>query len=363
MRQADPGRESGRYHGGVSTQTALPRPVERSRNVRSWAIIILTNLISLICLAWVLNGAGLTHIWVEIRHMHWAWVSLAVISNLLVFLLQGWRWKLLLQPIERVPFVHTLQAIYVGLFANEVLPLRAGELIRCFLLSKSSNVPLSVTFASALIERIFDGVWLMGCFFFCLHVHRMPPVLVKGGYILGIIIVISAIVIGYAMYAKQQSLNLFFGMAWPRWFNTLIEDLHLIGHSRYLYFSFFISGAFMLSQILPIYTLVRATGLAVPWTASFVMMVLLRLSSIVPQAPGNLGSFQWVTARTLIIFGLASPHAKRFSLILWAVVTIPLIIVGFLALAITGVKMSHLHRDAAAAAQQRRDETTVGSIQ
>lgn len=346
----------------MSTQTALPRPVERSRKARSWAIVILTNLISVICLAWVLNGAGLTHIWGEVRRMHWAWVSIAVLSNLFVFLLQGWRWKLLLQPIEPVPFLHTVRAIYVGLFANEVLPLRAGELIRCFLLSRTTTVPLSVSFASALIERIFDGIWLMGCFLFCLRVHRMPLVLVNGGYILGIMIVILAIIIGYAMYAKKQSFDLLFGLAWPRWFNTLIEDLHLIGHSRYLYFSFVISGAFMLSQILPIYTLVRATGLAVPWTASFVMMVLLRLSSIVPQAPGNLGSFQWVTARTLIIFGLAAAHAKRFSLILWAVVTIPLIIVGFVALAITGVSMSHLHKQAAAAAQQRRDEA-LDSIQ
>jgi uncharacterized membrane protein YbhN (UPF0104 family) len=310
-------------------------------------------------MAWVLNGAGLTHIWGEVRHMHWAWVSLAVLSNVFSYLLQAWRWKLLLGPIERVPFFHSARAIYVGLFANEVLPLRAGELIRCFLLSKSTAVPLSVTFASALIERIFDGVWLMGCFFFCLHIHRLPAVLVKGGYILGIIIVICAIVIGCAMYAKKQSLGLFFGLAWPRWFNTLIEDLHLIGHSRYLYFSFIVSGAFTLSQMLPIYTLVKATGLAVPWTVSFVMMVLIRLSSVVPQAPGNLGSFHWVTARTLIMFGLGAAHAKRFSLILWAVITLPLVLVGFLALAITGVKMSHLHKDATAAAKLSKEEAAI----
>ena len=286
--------------------------------------------------------------------MHWGWVVVAVLSNIFVFLLQGWRWKLLLKPIKRVSFAHTVEAIYVGLFANEVFPLRAGELIRCFLLSKSSGIPLSVSFASALIERIFDGIWLMGCFFFCLHVGRLPGVLLKGGYILGIMILISTAVLAYGMYAKRQSIDLFFGISWPRWFNTLIEDLHLIGHSRYLYFSLFVSGAFMLGQILPIYALVLANGLAVPWTASFVMMVLLRLSSIVPQAPGNLGSFHWVTARTLIMFGLAAGHAKRFSLILWAAVTIPLIVVGFIALAVEGINMAHLRREATAAAKDRR---------
>ncbi len=287
--------------------------------------------------------------------MNGRWVLLAVLSDICVYMLHGLRWKLLLNPIERVSFTHCVEAIYVGLFANETLPLRAGELIRCFLLSKSSSIPISVAFASALIERIFDGVWLMCCFFVSLHLGRLPGVLVKGGYILGVMIAILGVLLAYAMYARKQSLDLFLGMTWPRWLNTLIEDLHLIGHSRYLYFSFAVSGLYMLSQMVPIYATIRASNLPVPWTAAaFTMMVLLRLSSIVPQAPGNLGSFQWVTARTLIIFGLASALSRRFSLILWAVLTLPLIVIGFIALALEGVSLTHLHREAAATARHRQ---------
>jgi uncharacterized membrane protein YbhN (UPF0104 family) len=340
----------------LSTQIApAPPPIERARKYRSWAIFIATNLISLVCMAWVLNGAGLGHIWSEVQHMHWRWVVLAIVCDVLLYLLAAWRWSLLLRPIEPVRFAEAAKAVYVGLFANEVRS-PAGELIRCFLLSKSSDVPLSVAFASALIERIFDGIWLMACFFFCLQTGRVHGVLLKGGYILGIMILVLGAILAYAMYAKKQSLDLMFGLAWPRWFNTLIEDLHLIGHSRYLYFSFFVSGAYMLAQILPIYTLVIASRLAVPWTAAFTVMVLLRLSSVVPQAPGNLGSL-WVTGRTLMFFGMAAPHARRFALILWAVLTIPLIVTGFIALAVEGINMTHLHREAVAAAKDKRKRT------
>jgi hypothetical protein len=338
----------------LSTQTAPVAAAERSKKVRSWALFIATNLLALACMIWVLKGAGLQQIWGEVRHMHWGWVGLSLACDVTVYCLQGWRWKLLLTPVDRVPFSQTVEAIYVGLFANEVLPLRAGEVIRCFLLSKSSHIPLSVTFASAVIERIFDGVWLMACFFFTLHMGKLPGVLLKGGYILGVMILVCGIILGYGMYAKQQRISPVFGIKWPRWFNTLIEDLHLIGHSRYLYFAFIVSGAYMLAQTAPIYALVRANLLAVPWTASFTMMVLLRLSSIVPQAPGNLGSFQWVAAKTLIMFGLLPGHAKRFSLILWAVVTIPLIIIGVVAITLEGINMTHLHKEATAAAQNSR---------
>jgi hypothetical protein len=195
----------------------------------------------------------------------------------------------------------------------------------------------------------------MTCFFFTLHMGRLPGVLLKGGYILGIIIFFLGILLAYAMYARQQAITGIFGMAWPRWFNVLIEDLHLIGHSRYLYFSCLVSGVYMLCQMLPIYGVVRAASLDVHWTASFTMLVLLRLSSIVPQAPGNLGSFQWVAARTLIMFGLAPALSKRFSLILWGVVTLPLLIIGFIALAAEGINLTHLHREARGAVAQKRN--------
>ncbi|MBV9266773.1 MAG: flippase-like domain-containing protein [Acidobacteriaceae bacterium] len=338
----------------MSTHVTALTPAERSKKIRSWTIFIVTNLISLICLIWVLTGADLNQIWGDVQEMNWRWVFIAIVADCCIYLLHGVRWKLMLAPIEAIPYWKTIEAIYVGLFANEVLPLRAGELIRCFLLSKLTDLPLSVTFASALIERIFDGIWLMICFFCCLHMGKLPGVLLKGGYVLGIMIVIAALIIGFAMYAKKQSLDLVFGWSWPRWFNTLIEDLHLIGHSRFLYYSFIVSGIYLLAQVVPIYALVQANDLDVPWTASFAMMVLLRLSSIIPQAPGNLGSFQWVTARTLIMFGLFAPLAKRFSLILWAVVTLPLIVIGCICLAITGMNMSHLHKQATAAVNKRR---------
>jgi uncharacterized membrane protein YbhN (UPF0104 family) len=303
----------------------------------------------------VLKGADLHQIWEQVQHMRWHWITFAVVCDVALYLLHGWRWKLLLKPVQRVPYAQTVQAVYVGLFASDVLPFRPGELLRCFLLAKSARLPLSVSFASALIERIFDGVWLMICFFVALQMGKMPGLLLTGGYVIGALLFVGAIVLAYAMYAKKQSLGLVFGLSWPRWFDTLIEDLRLIGHSRYLYFSFLVSGAYLLAQFLPIWATVHAYQLDIPWTASFVMAVLLRLSSIVPQAPGNLGSFQWVTVHILNMLGIYGDHVKGFSLILWAVITIPLILAGLIAIAMEGINLTHLRREAASAAQKRNE--------
>jgi glycosyltransferase 2 family protein len=58
----------------------------------------------------------------------------------------------------------TVQSIYIGLFANEVLPLRVGELIRCYLLAHWNGLNLSVAFASAAVERLIDGFWMLTAF-------------------------------------------------------------------------------------------------------------------------------------------------------------------------------------------------------
>ena len=313
-------------------------------------------LVSGVCMYFALSGAHINLIWGEIQHMHWGWVTFALVSTVVLFLLQSWRWALILRPVERVSMWTCTRAVYIGLFANEVLPLRAGELIRCFLITRWSRVPLSVSFASALIERIFDGIWLMICFFLTLRMAELPHIFERGGYILGIIIVVAALVIGFGMYAKQQSIDKFFGFSFPSWFDTLVADLHLIGHSQFLYYSFVISGAFLLVQIFPIYAVIRGYGLhaSLPWTTSFAMMVLLRLSSVVPQAPGNLGLFQGIAFRTLVLFGVSAAIAKRFSFVLWGVATIPLIVVGFLILILSGIKMSHLHREAMSAAAENK---------
>lgn len=335
-------------------QVVTESPSERGRKIRSWVLIVLTTLISLVCLTIVLKDAPLSSIWSEVRQMSWRWVAVAVIFDVCVYLLHGLRWKLLLAPVKRIPFVQCVEAIYVGLFANEVLPLRAGEVIRCFLLSKSSEVPISVSFASALIERLFDGVWLMTCFFLALRMGKPPKLLLNGGYAIGIIMVVLAIVLAFAMYSRKQSLGKVVAFRWPAWFNTLIDDLHLIGHSRYLYSSFLVSGFYMLCQMAPLYATVRAADLDVPWHASFTMLVLLRLSSIVPQAPGNLGVFNLVAAQSLVMFGLDRGLAKIFSIQLWGIVTLPLMAIGFIALAIEGVNLSHLHREATEVAKQRK---------
>ncbi len=334
-------------------------------SLRRRIFFIAINVISLIGLGWTLYGMNLGTLRHEIATLDWRWVALGMVFDVLVYSWQAWRWTLVLKPVKTVPMWDSVRAIYVGLFANEVLPLRVGEIVRCYLLGRWTDIPVSVAIASALIERIFDGLWLVVCLFVTMRYVHLPGQFVAGGYVVLALVVSCAALVGLAMFWKQQTLDYVLGAKWLSWVHVLIEDLHLIGHSRYLYYAAAVSLPYILIQALPIYALIRSyeqlDGVSV--FGAFALMVILRLGAVVPQAPGNVGMYNAITVLGLILLGVPKPVAKRFSVILWTAITLPLLLVGFIAVAVTGVKMGDLHKDAKAQMRKRdsqpQDETPV----
>ncbi len=332
----------------------MPEPARRE--IASKFLFAATNVIALICFAWVLAGTDWKALANNVRHLSWWWVVVSVASNLAVYLLQGWRWCLVLAPVAPIPFWQAVRAVYVGLFANETLPFKAGEIIRCFLLGRWNALPISVTLASALIERIFDGFWLIACLPLAVHLTpHVHPFIMRAGIFLTVLVFVCAAFLAFAMYWKEQALEAVVNTSWLNWAHVLIKDLHEIGHSRYLYLAWLVSLPYLLLEVLPIYALMRAfgplSGLSIQ--VAFVMMVFLRLGSSVPQAPSNIGLFNFAAARTLEMFAVARGMAYGFSVLLWAVITLPLLVVGFLAVGVTEVKFSELQQHANDAANGR----------
>lgn len=324
-------------------------------------------VLSLACLAWALHGVSWSELWEDIRGLDWRWVALAAISDIFVYVIQGWRWSLVLRPVAPASNWSSVRAIFVGLFASEVFPLRAGELIRCFLQARWTEIPASVTLASALIERIFDGLFLLvGLFFSLDYVRhfklnrgqaRAITILTDGSISLALLILISGALLAVVMFWRQQALDTFLNARMFSWVHVLIEDLHLIGHSRYLYFAALMSIPYLLMQVVPIYALMQAYALdEASWARAAALMVLLRLGSVAPQAPGNVGLFQVISTLGLTLFGVQQAEARRFTLLLWGVITLPLLVAGFVAMVVTGAKIGEIHREARAEMRARQDE-------
>src|SRR6516225_10696701 len=171
----------------------------------SWLPQVLGYTISAVCLLWVLYNYNIRDFTAAVRTLDWKWVALAVALDVSVYLVHGWRWNTLLGPVVRLRFWRTVQSIYIGLFANEVLPLRVGEVIRCYLLAHWNDLRISLIFASAAVERLIDGFFMLATFFLTeAFVKGIPRQLTIVVNIFGVVILVGIVILVWVVYHKHH---------------------------------------------------------------------------------------------------------------------------------------------------------------
>jgi len=346
--------EAAGYHGCL----AAPQS-QRTR----WIALVLINLASLGCLIWALRDVSFADLKDDIATIDYAWGALAVGIELSVYLFHAIRWRFVLRPVVSLSFRQAVRAIYVGLVPSELLPFRGGEAVRGFLVSRWTKLPFSVSMASVLIERVFDGAWMWLGLWLSLKYVELPK---QVGYLndgLGLFVLGGTVLLGLALFRPRPPRSALRRPGWRHHLAVLMDDLALIGHSRYLYFALLQSVPYLLLQVLPIWAAFRAYGFDLGLGAAFALMLILRLSSVIPQAPVNLGFFQILTKEFLErAYDVDKSEAARFSLVLWVVIKLMPLVAGFIALAITGAKIGELRKGAEASSQSGGEVAPISSL-
>jgi glycosyltransferase 2 family protein len=319
----------------------------------SWLAPAFGYAISVGCLIWVLQGVDYGLLIDDLRSLHWGWVVLGVVADIGVYIYQAWRWNILLSPVVKPPLWRSVQAIYVGLFSNEVLPFRPGELIRSYLQARWSEIPFSVSLSSALLERVFDGIWLIIVFVLITAkmAHdgvMMPRVMIDISKVLGVVIAVLALFLGLIMFWKHHAHRACPKTHFGSRMRIVIDDLHRMGRSKSFYTGALASLPYLLIQVIPIYALIRGYELDLSLGPAMVILVIWRVGTAIPQAPGNVGASQALMVLALGLFGVDKTTATGLSVVIWGVITLPLLLGGFVALALTGSKLGELRDHARA---------------
>jgi len=86
---------------------------------------------------------------------YWLLIPIIVLA-LLSHLSRAVRWKLLMEPMGYKPSIaNTFYSLMSGYLLNTFLP-RAGEVLRCSLLSRYEKIPMNKLIGTVLVERTFD---------------------------------------------------------------------------------------------------------------------------------------------------------------------------------------------------------------
>jgi len=314
------------------------------RRLPNWLAHALAYSVSAACLVWVLRGYPLSELRSDIASLDWRWVTVAVLADLATYVAHGWRWNVLLRPVIRLRLWRTVQAVFIGLFANDILPLRAGELIRVYLLSYWNDIWLSICLASAAVERLIDGLWMLIAFVVTAtlvpHIPRDITVLVQ---IMAVVLIASCVVLVWIVGHRQQAHAAIRESKWGAALRHVVEGLHLMGSPAVMTRTALISAFYLALQFFSVYALMKAFLLDLSFWQAAGVLTIVRLGTVVPNAPGNVGLFQAACVVALRLFDVEPDVAKGFSMVMFGVLTIPLLVGGAVAMALTDLNLGELH--------------------
>ncbi len=318
---------------------------------------LLGYLIAATCLVWVFHDVKLHDLAAYMKTIVWWWVGAAVACDILSYASQGFRWKMLLRPTGQLSVVRTTQAIYVGLFTNEIIPLRVGELVRMFLVSRWLKVDLVSVLPSYMVERMLDAIWLALAVGLVALFVTLPHQLIVGEEILGVIILILTAVFVFAVVKKERAGSNESNSHSPadkgplRFVSRLVEGmaggLRKIGFSR----DFFVAAAgslgILIFQILAFWFIMLAMKIPLSVWQGAVALLIVHMGTAIPNAPSNVGSYQFFTVVALAIFGVDKTLAASFSVVAFVLLTVPLWVIGGVALWGTEMSFSALRSEVA----------------
>ncbi len=319
----------------------VPRP-----GILAWVLPAVGYGVSAAALVWVYWGFDWRDDLPKLGAIHWGWVAFAIVSEVGAYFIGGWRWSMLLSPVAPAKMLRSTQAIFVGLFANSVFPFRIGELVRTYLQARWLDIPYSVCLASVTVERVVDGVLLVLGFYLVTLFVPVPDYLQDGSLALAVVLGVLAVLLAAAMLHKHHAHA---AVARSRWAATLwhvVEGLHQMGNSRSFPGAVAASVLYLAAQPLPVYALARGLGLDLTLGALVVVLMIQRMGTVLPQAPSNVGGFQFFTVVGLQLFQVEKGAAAGFATLLFLVVTVPLVAGGAVAVAMTGIRIRELQHHA-----------------
>ena len=313
---------------------------------KSRALRILDYTLATACLIWVLHDFHLMQWFRELSRVDWKWVAIGMGFDVLSYGVQALRWKWLLSPFGKVKLTHTIRAVYAGLFANLVFPLRPGELLRSYIVSDAEDIRLGRVLGSVGVERLVDLVIATASLAVVSLLVDLPQRFRKVADTLGIITLvllgIVVVIIYYLEVKLSQNPEYYTGRRMPGKLMRALLGLHAMGTAPTFYAAVFASLLMPACQVLGLWAMMRAYNLQLPFLAAIVVLLIINLGVSLPNAPANFGSYQLFCVLGLSVFNLETATAKGFSFFAFLALTIPFIFLGFVGLVRSGLSLKSM---------------------
>jgi len=291
-------------------------------------------LVAVAALVWVLHGVHPRDLARGLVVRHPAWILAAVAADILSYVAQGLRWRLFLLPNGKLTTRQATQAIYAGLFVNEIVPMRFGEMVRAYLAARWLSIRFTSTLTSLAFERLADGLWLAAAAAITALFVPLPEYMLGAARILAAILIVAiALLCTLVWLGRGARIGLV---------DRAAQAIHAAGTQPAFPLAFVSSSAVLILRGMAFWFAMKAYALPFGFWTGAAVFLIVHLGTAIPNAPANVGTFQFFVVAGLTFFGLDKAVAVAFSLAVFLILTIPLCVIGFFALSRSGLTLNSI---------------------
>jgi glycosyltransferase 2 family protein len=266
----------------------------------------------------------------ELPHGRAGFVALGVALLLytLATLGRGERWRRLLSAAgAKSSTADAYRLTPVGYMGNNILPARAGEAMRVFLLAPRAHTSRTNVLGTIVAERVLDAAVLVALFGVVLATSVEIPFAVEGALL--VLLLAAGLVAAIALAGGSRS-------PLRRWIRRpsllhLVEEVTLATRSirgaqaaRLVVLSLLVwtaeAGVYLLASD------ALGTGLSAP--EALAVMVLANAAALIPAAPGYLGTFDAAVILAVHATGASHSDSVGYLILLRFLLFIPITIAG-----------------------------------
>ena len=316
--------------------------------MKHWGKALFGISVTVFLLWWVLRNEDPAEIWTNIVQGDFTLLFASVSVATLGFLIRALRWKVLLALVSpNTRFSSRFAAVSIGFMGNNVLPLRAGEFMRPYALSRLEPITVSSAFGSLVVERFLDGFVLLLFLVLPVVLPGSPAadafsggrgaLLLRGG-LMTVALVLGALVCMAVLPRQFVQFVEWFARFLPKRISVplvetlvsfldslaIMRDPKLLGLALAwtIFFWAWHASSFWLGML--------AFGIDTGFVSAVFVTAAVGWGVALPSAPGFFGTFHYAASFALIaIYGVSADQSLAFAFGYHFGGWIPITLIGF----------------------------------
>lgn len=331
-------------HGGVSKVEFKRDIIAMGNNIlKLWfefssTPIYIMFLISFLILALILLYAGVKDVlgFIVGANLFILFISAVVYSFSWIF--RGLRYdKIVGFVTKRKLGVNFMTgAIAISQTANLILPARAGDLVRAYVLKREKEIPYTTGISSLVAERVFDiiAVLLLSLISFTYVISlKVPNWITTAMLIPGILIVAF---LAFLLLFKSKRFE---------WLNKIIMEIKMVSSSPTLFiYLLVLSAAIWMIDVFTCYVVSISFGLKIPLLLIVFAVMIGNLAKILPITPGGIGTYEAAVTAILSVIFITPAQAFSISFLDHVIKNIVTVILGLAYISAFGLKIPEVRK-------------------